>query len=408
LDNSIAKDLNIERVTEKNDESSAMDTAPLKTKMEKTRKLKKVRTSNDADDTSRTGQQSLRPLLTKQDSKTNVESEAFDCPDKKTDSESEKRGEGNGHNSLLQQAKLEELERELASSKDLLAQSLVENERLYAELSQMDHKCKAVEDSSLKRSRALNSYQKQLNELQEYVSKLHGELEQEKNEKESLLTRVQELETQLNVKSSDSQKNSIEWIQRYQSLQESTSNQILRLSSDLDTVQREWTQKVDRIQTELKREKYDKESIGLQLKLKQVQCEKSDRETYHAKTMIARLQDELRKVLSDREKLSFQLLQSQASVRELSMKLSKFERPLQDPTTSVASRIITLQDTMYKYEKTVSDQSMTRFPFDSQVSKEEMPSRAPVFIPRSRRKPLEDPSMNTIEDLESNAETTST
>jgi chromosome segregation ATPase len=406
LDNSIAKDLTLERVTDKNDESSTMDTAPLKSKIEKTRKLKKVRPIADAHEMPRLVQHPVKSELSKQESKTDVESEAFDCFEKKKDTELEKQPCSDDRCITIHSTKYKDLEREISSSKELLAQSLVENERLYAELSQMDHKYKTLEDSLLKRTRALNSYQKQLNELQEYVAKLHGELEQEKTEKESLLARVQELDTQLNVKSSDSQKNSIEWIQRYQSLQESTSNQILRLSGDLDTVQREWTQKVDRIQAELKREKYDKESIGLQLKLKQVQCEKSDRETYHAKTMIARLQDELRKVLSDREKLSFQLLQSQSTVRELHMKLAKYDRQFQDQK-SVASRIITLQDTMYKYEKNIADQSISRFPFDSQMTKEEATSVAAVFIPRSKRKPLQDPSMNTITDLESNVETTS-
>jgi hypothetical protein len=53
-----------------------------------------------------------------------------------------------------------------------------------------------------------------------------------------------------------------EWHQRFQTQQDSHTNQILSLSGEMDTIQRDWREKVEYLEGELRREKYEKIHYG--------------------------------------------------------------------------------------------------------------------------------------------------
>jgi chromosome segregation ATPase len=140
-----------------------------------------------------------------------------------------------------------------------------------------------------------------------------------------------------------------EWAQRYHHLHESTSKQIISLKSEIDAIHCDWKGRVDRLETDLKRERYEKESISLSLKLKIVQCEKSDREAFHVKTMLNRVQEELKVVLRDRENYKFQVseYQKRESVSNTTQQLKELE--------AMQSKMMALQQTIYQSEKKSSE-----------------------------------------------------
>ncbi len=53
-----------------------------------------------------------------------------------------------------------------------------------------------------------------------------------------------------------------EWHQRFQTQQDSHTNQILSLSGEMDTIQRDWREKVEYLEGELRREKYERIHYG--------------------------------------------------------------------------------------------------------------------------------------------------
>lgn len=151
-------------------------------------------------------------------------------------------------------------------------------------------------------------------------------------EKSQMINRINQLQEQIANQNKLMKQKSKDWLQRMKSLQESSSSQILGLSGEMDTAQRELKNKIARLDAELKREQYEKDSQSLQLKLKNVQCEKSDREAFSARSLVNRLQEELKMMRFEREKQIILNSESQMEIKslnhalnDLNMKLSAIE-----------------------------------------------------------------------------------
>lgn len=143
-------------------------------------------------------------------------------------------------------------------------------------------------------------------------------------EKTQMVNRIDQLQEQLVNQNELMEQKPKEWLQRMKTLQESSSNQILTLSSEMESSQRELINKIARLDAELKRV-YEKDSQALKLKLKNVQCEKSDKEAFSARSLVSRLQEELRIDRQEKEKQIIQNAAAHSRIKVLKSELKIIE-----------------------------------------------------------------------------------
>ncbi|KAJ3349344.1 hypothetical protein HDU91_006402 [Kappamyces sp. JEL0680] len=215
------------------------------------------------------------------------------------------------------------LRRELDAVREQLAENITVRNALTLECNKLRSSQHLLSDQVYRQKESSDqmiALQKKLVVFEQKASQfeaLHTALETCTLEKQKLTILSGQLQDQLHSVKGLFDKKTKEWVQRLQSQQDSHTTQILGLSSEMDSLQREWKKKVERLDGDLKREKYEKDSLQLQLKLKQVQCEKSDKEAFTAKTMLNQANDEIRILKTSQEKLVRQYSESQATVRDL-------------------------------------------------------------------------------------------
>ena len=153
-------------------------------------------------------------------------------------------------------------------------------------------------------------------------------------EKMSMTRRINDLQQQNDKMKSLYDKKTKEWLVRLQNQQQSHTNQILGLSGEMESFHCEWKRKVEGLDSDLKRERHEKEALKLQLKLKQVQCEKSDHEAFNAKKLLKKANEEVLQIRSAHDRSIRQFVDSQSTIRDLQELLKKSEPKSSDSTLS--------------------------------------------------------------------------
>ena len=185
---------------------------------------------------------------------------------------------------------------------------------LRLELQKALEKQKVLEEENIflkGRDRPLSDHEKQLFKEQSLsLVTLNTELEQTKLERINALENVEKLKEELEATRLTSEKKSKDWGAKLQTQQDSHNIQILALSSQLDSVSKDWKRKVDALEADLSRERYDNGSKRMQYQLLEMQCQKSEKDAFHAKTMIKQVLEEMRAVNAQNDKLKRQLSES--------------------------------------------------------------------------------------------------
>jgi hypothetical protein len=96
------------------------------------------------------------------------------------------------------------------------------------------------------------------------------------------MNRISYLQEQLSQQNQLFESKSNEWTNHIQYLQETNSNQILRINSDMDIMKRLWKSKMDRLESELQREKYERYLLLGSITVKQIEYEKLQREAFYS------------------------------------------------------------------------------------------------------------------------------
>jgi hypothetical protein len=142
------------------------------------------------------------------------------------------------------------------------------------------------------------------------LESLNNDLKLSQEENVKALELVAKLKGELRTADDAFELNSKEWGSRLQSQQNAHNNQILALSSQIDALEMNWKRKVDALESDLAREKYENDSKKMQYQLLEMQCQKSEKDAFHAKTTIKQVLEEMRVVKSQNDKLKRHLSES--------------------------------------------------------------------------------------------------
>ncbi|KAJ2996847.1 hypothetical protein HDV02_006100 [Globomyces sp. JEL0801] len=130
----------------------------------------------------------------------------------------------------------------------------------------------------------------------------------------SLIQLKEQLANQKHITDLKNQENS----HRIQALKDAHSTQVKNLSNDFESKQ-------EKLEGDLKREKFEKESHQMQLKLKLVQCEKSDKEAANAKAINSKSLEQLEALKKERDLIAKKLSTSNAVIEEFKAKVKTLE-----------------------------------------------------------------------------------